>query len=483
MAKTISIAQKEKHSSTVLKRSSAESMFRRILVVDDDQDIRILLKTNLEFEGFRVDVSETLDEMRVMLKQRSYDAILLDIFVGHENGLDTLPELAKKVPKTKVIIMTGHGSVDFAVKAMQQGAANFLVKSSDPKALSDELKATIYSQYGIAALSDEPMPANLGIIGKSPLLRHVLANIDQMKNVDSTVMITGESGTGKELVARALHRLSGRAEGPFRAINCGAIPENLLESELFGFKKSAFTDAKVDRKGVFEMSEGGSLLLDEIGDMPIGLQVKLLRVLQEKEVTPIGASNPVKVDVRVLAATNRALSDMVNDGTFRQDLFYRLSVLRIDVPSLRDRRQDIPLLVDSFISRFNKRFEKSVKPPSHGIMARLMAYDWPGNVRELQNVIERGVVLSRDGNLRWEDLFHHVENPVQSAGVPKSPPTDGLLPFDQAKEGFERDYLNRLLAEAKGNISEASRISGQYRTKIYRMLDRYHIESDSFKRW
>lgn len=458
-----------------------EYFSRQILVVDDDRDVLTLLKTNLEYEGFRVETAENLESMRQNLKTGRYDAVLLDIFLSNENGLDALPRLIREFPSTKVVLMTGHGSINLAVEAMRKGAASFLIKSSDPTAVAKELKATIFSQYGIAALQDEPLPENLGIIGVSRSMMNVLDNVDRIKDVDSTVLVCGESGTGKELVARALHKLSPRTINRFGAINCGAIPENLLESELFGHKKSSFTDAKTDRKGIFEVCSGGTLLLDEIGDMPMTLQIKLLRVLQEKEVTPIGSSEPIAVDTRVIASTHRDLEEEVRSGRFREDLFYRISVLRIDLPPLRERREDIPFLVHHFIKRFNERFSKSVAAPTHEILARLTGYDWPGNIRELQNAIERGVVLARDDQLRLDDLFYQapaveaVGNKATTAGG------GGIIPFSEARQSFEKKYLTSLLAATKGNISEASRLAGQYRTKIYRLMKRYAIEPEPFK--
>lgn len=456
---------------------------REILVVDDDQDVRALLKTNLEYEGFHVQTVDSLAAMRNRLKLTKFDAVLLDIFLSDENGLDALEGLVREYPQTKVVMLTGHGSVDLAVQAMRLGASSFLIKSSDPRKIADELKATVYSQYGIAALHDEPLPENLGILGTSRAIRNVLDSINRMKDVDSTVLITGESGTGKELVARALHKLSRRTGSRFGAINCAAIPETLLESELFGHRKSAFTDAKADRKGIFEVCSGGTLLLDEIGEMPVTLQVKLLRVLQEKEVTPIGSSEPISVDTRVIAATNRDLAAEVKAGRFREDLFYRLSVLRIDLPPLRERREDIPLLVNEFLRRFNERFAKHVSGPSHEVMARLVGHDWPGNIRELQNALERGVVLARGQQLELQDLFHTP--PPAAATSEYDFPLEGdgrsIIPFREAKERFEKRYLVRLLAATRGNISEASRLAGQYRTKLYRLMKRYRIDSEAFK--
>jgi DNA-binding NtrC family response regulator len=309
----------------------------------------------------------------------------------------------------------------------------------------------------------------------------VLTKINQVKDIDSTVLITGESGTGKELVARAIHEASTRSEGRFEAVNCGAIPENLLESELFGHKRGAFTDAKTDRKGLFELCENGTLFLDEIGEMPPMLQVKLLRVIQEKEVMPLGSGHSVKVNARVVTATNKSLPVEIKKGTFRTDLYYRLNVLQIHLPTLRERASDIPVLVRYFLGRFNQRFSRAVEPPSNALESRLLAYRWPGNVRELQNAMERGVVLSKDNGLHLEDM-------LEASGLNTSHPReisteDGIwsTSLSDAKKNFERTYLQRLLEATGGNISEIARISGRYRADIYRLMTKYGVEWTEFR--
>jgi DNA-binding NtrC family response regulator len=328
---------------------------------------------------------------------------------------------------------------------------------------------------------------DLGLIGKSVPLMRVLSTIQRLKDVTSTVIIFGESGTGKELVARALHKTSPRGDGVFQAINCGAIPEKLLESELFGHVRGAFTDAKSDRKGIFEICAEGTLLLDEISEMPLPLQVKLLRVLQEREVIPVGSSRSIKVNTRVLASTNRDLDEEVKAGRFREDLFFRLSVLRVELPPLRDRCEDVPLLVEHFLKRFNERFNRSVMRPSDEEMARLMTYDWPGNVRELCNAVERGVVLSEDEKLHFEDILPPLAR-ASSSQASGDGDADSLvmtpdlsLPLGEAKQRMEEAYIRKLLKATHGNISEAARISGLYRANIYRLMARYGIDHSGNK--
>jgi two-component system, NtrC family, response regulator GlrR len=452
-----------------------------LLIIDDDKDVCCLFENEFKKAGFHAEAVNSLSQAYPLLRAQTFDLILLDLCLGNINALDHMQSLLKESPLSRIWVLTAHGSIETAVQAMRAGASGFFPKDKNSQSIVNELKA--------AYLSTIPIPqANVamegvGLLGKSPSIQLVLQNIDRMKEVDSTVLICGESGTGKELIAKALHLHSARKSYPFVAINCGAIPENLLESELFGHKKGSFTDAKTDRKGYFEQCSHGTLLLDEIGEMPLSLQVKLLRVLQEKEVYPVGASQAVVVNTRVLASTNRCLEDEVRAGRFREDLFYRLSVLRIDTPSLRERKEDIPLLVQSFVEKYIQQFKKPIRLPSQELLARLVAYDWPGNVRELQNAIERAVVLSHDGYLHLEDIFQTAFEMSLSErrGGMESVEEGAPRPFIRAKEDFERKYLIRLLTATHGNVSEAARLSGQYRPHIYRLMDKYKIEVGDFK--
>ena len=372
----------------------------------------------------------------------------------------------------------------------------------------------------MSELHDEMNAGDFGFTGKSRSIQLVRDSIERMKDVDSTVLILGESGTGKELVAQALHMRSTRVSHRFAAINCGAIPENLLESELFGYKKGAFTDAKSDRHGLFEVCSGGSLFLDEIADLPLNLQVKLLRVLQEREITPLGSSRSIKVDTRIIAATNRDIKQSIAARLFRHDLFFRLTILTIVLPPLRERREDIPLLIEEFIRRFNQRFGKAVAYPSHNVLMRLCAYNWPGNIRELQNTIERGVVLAEDSELQVGDLLgfdipftglstkhlpHRFEvkdeeviggnlsrengdQPMTffaesdlSGGDALKHGVGSIVPLTLAKEAFEAEYLTLLLEATGGNISEAARLAGRYRADMYDLLAKHKISPLGFR--
>lgn len=456
----------------------------RLLLVDDDEQVTRFYETFLSSAGFVVDICHDLRKMKELLSQLYFDAVLLDLQLGLEDGLSGLPFILKNAPSTKVFILTSHGSIEKAVDAMRRGAAGFLTKGTDPSAIVAELTEQMATSVTRKPLAlDQESLRSLGLVGESTAIRETIAMIDKIKNVDSTVLILGESGTGKEVVARAIHATSPRATERFNAINCGAIPEQLLESELFGHKKGSFTDAKADRKGIFEVCSAGTLLLDEIGDMPMPLQTKLLRVLQEKQITPIGSSTTININTRVIAATHRDILDEAKSKRFREDLYYRLSVVVIRIPPLRHRTEDIPILTSHFLEQFNQRFEKEVRPPKNTLMARLMAYDWPGNVRELQNAIERAVVLSTDGELNIDDMFQHLNLKSSSYGSDDSGLSASVfsMPLTEAKQAFEKTYLEHLLKLSGGNISEAARISGRYRADIYRLMNRYGFDKGQFR--
>jgi DNA-binding NtrC family response regulator len=460
---------------------AATAPLGRILVVDDDLDMCEVLRSSLEYEGFRVETCQNLDQMKTKIKQYSFDAILLDLVLGEESGIEALPFVVREVPFSVVIVMTAYGSIELAVEAMGAGATSFLTKSDDPNKITKELKAKLEIRP-TAGVGSDGVFKDLSIIGRSPAMLSLQSDIEHIKDTEATVLIHGESGTGKELVARALHRLSKRSNARFEALNCAAIPENLLESELFGHKRGAFTDAKTDRKGIFEVCSDGTLLLDEIGEMPLSLQSKLLRVLQEREVTPVGGSGAIKVNTRVVAATNRDLEEEVGRGRFREDLYFRLNVLPIHLPALRERPEDIPLLVESFVQKFNNRYAKAIQPPTLDLLIRLKAYQWPGNVRELENAIERAVILSKDDQLHLEDILRRKQTKLSATDLAlQSLGAGDNFSYVEAKEAFEKAFLMRILTASKGSIAEAARLSGRYRSDIYRLMDKYGISKDDFK--
>ena len=448
--------------------------FGNILVVDDDEIIRLLFQKKLEEVGFDVYQAGTGAELVAALKMRSYDAILLDLCLGKEDAFDYLPIIVREHPHSAIIMMSAFGSIALAVSAMEQGAATFCAKSKDINEIVSEV--TKRCRPKVVLNTVEMDPKSYGFIAESAIARQLWTKIIRIASVGTTVLLQGESGTGKEVIARSLHGLSDRKDGPFVAINCAAIPEQLLEAELFGYRKGAFTDAKLDHKGLFERCYGGTLLLDEIGDLPQKLQVKLLRVLQEQEVSPIGSSRPVKIDVRIIAATHKNLKSLTAVGEFREDLYYRIAVISLEVAPLRARIDDIIPLASHFIREFSARFGRDIRMPSVELLTRLKAYTWPGNIRELRNAIERGVVLSLDGKLALGDVLPETNDLINESAVTKDP-----LRFDEAKRDFERRYLRNLLTATKGNISEISRISGRYRTDVYRLLARHGIVPENYR--
>lgn len=464
--------------------TSTNTSKMKVLMVDDDADVCRLFQTHLKNAGFEVEFTGSTDSAVTRLKEVSFDILLLDLTLGSVDGLEEMPRLMSAAPATRIWVLTANSSIGAAVRAMKLGAAGFFSKSQSIEEIVTELKAGSPNEEETEdPIKDKESEELTGICGQSQAIKKVRQNIFRMKDVDSTVLITGESGTGKELIARALHRVSRRGDQKFAAINCGAIPEALLESELFGHKRGAFTDAKMSRVGYFELCSDGTLLLDEIGELPILLQVKLLRVLQEKEFQVVGGSETVKVNTRVIASTNRDLSEEVREGRFREDLFYRLSVLSIESPPLRKRREDILVLADIFIKRFAERFGKTIAPISNELQMRLLAYEWPGNVRELQNAIERAVVLSIDGQLQIEDVFqsNSFTEATDSGEVGPLGDEGPVSEYSSALKGFEKKYILKLLRATRGNISEASRISGEYRPHLYRLIKKYRIDPAEFK--
>ncbi len=462
-------------------KTQAPKELGRVLLVDDDPDMLALLSSLLEQEGFRVEMCQTLDQLKAKVLQFSYDCILLDLFLGQDSSVSALPFLAREAPFAKVIVMTAHGSIELAVEAMKLGASSFVSKTHDAHRITAELKQRMQARGEVQSVSYSQAFDELGLLGRSPQMQALFDDIMQIKDSDATVLIQGESGTGKELVARAIHRLSQRKGELFAALNCAAIPENLLESELFGHRKGAFTDAKADRKGIFESASDGTLFLDEIGDMPLTLQVKLLRVLQEKEITPLGATRAIPIQTRVITATHRDLEEEIGRGRFREDLFFRINVFTLFIPPLRERKGDIGLLANAFIDSFNARYQKTIRHLRPEVALRLEHYEWPGNVRELQNALERAVVLAKTDQLELEDILRQKVNKRTQSMQEGGGDTNLSLSYAEAKENFEKSFLLRILKVSKGSISEAARISGRYRSDIYRLMERYGIEADDFK--
>lgn len=448
-----------------------------ILVVDDEEIMRESLCAWLQEDGFEVEALATGREAMEAVRRKVYDAILLDLKLPDMDGLDILKQCKRYQPNTPVLMITAYGSVDTAIQAMKQGAIDYITKPFNPEELSltlhhilDDLAVRRENIY--LKLKLEKRYDHQGIISKSHKMERIFELISTIADTRSTVLIQGESGTGKELIARAIHYTSNRAHHPFVSVCCAALVETLLESELFGHEKGAFTDAKTLKRGKFELADGGSLFLDEIGEISPKLQLNLLRVLQEREFHRVGGEEPIRVDVRIIAATNRNLEQAVREGSFREDLYYRLNVISIHLPPLRERKEDIPLLVDHFIEKFNMESGKKVEGISEEALQILMEHDWPGNVRELENVIERAVIINRGGIVLPGDLPPHLLRHPEQA-----PPLHGTFGHRTLQQ-VERDHIQRTLEENEWNIQRTARVLGIDRSTLYSKIKRYGLRSD-----
>jgi two-component system response regulator GlrR len=437
----------------------------RILVVDDDPGLLRLLTIRLRAESYDVEAVESGQLALAAASRFRPDLVISDLRMDQMDGIGLLKELQNRWPGLKVIILTAHGTIPDAVQATQMGAFGFLTKPVDKQELLDQVQKALRIS-GFSA-SDEDWRSE--IVTRSAAMEEKLAQAHMVAGTDARVLITGDSGTGKEILARAIHRASPRRNKPFIAINCSAMAENLLESELFGHEKGSFTGATRAHRGLFHAADGGTLLLDEIGDMPVRLQVKLLRVLQENMVRPVGSPEAIPVNVRVISATHRDLQQLMTAGQFREDLYYRLNVVHIEVPPLTRRREDIPLLVAHFLAQIAKEsgVRKIYAPEAVELLATA---DWPGNIRQLQNVVRQNVALS-------QTPIMPVELVQQSLGG-----GPGRLPsFDEARDEFTRSYLSQILQITGGNVSQAARLAKRNRTDFYKLLGRHQLTPEEFK--
>jgi len=446
-----------------------------LLLVDDDKNFLRVLTYHIRDLGFRATPAASGREALKLLKESKPDLVITDLRMPGMDGMELLAEILRIYPDLPVVVLTAHGSIDKAVEAIKGGAYDFLSKPFE----KEEIRHTISNALRMASLVEENRRLSRavssrfefgGIVGSSKQFKEVLDLAEQLAQVDTTVLIQGESGTGKEILARAIHFNSRRKKKPFMVVNCGAIPKDLMESELFGYKKGAFTGALTDRKGKFETADTGTLLLDEVAELHPNMQVKLLRVLQEKEVDVLGDPHPRPLDLRILAATNRDLRQRMGEGSFREDLYYRLSVAPLFLPPLRERREDIPLLIHSFLDRFNRKFSKDVSLAPSALDA-LQAYQWPGNVRELENIVERLVVFDKSGRVGAQDLpADFGRSAVSSGSAVVQLPEEGL-----SFEEVERDILVAALERHDWNQTHAARYLRMTRnTLIYRM-NKYDI--------
>ena len=447
---------------------------RRVLVVDDEENIRLVLRTLLKKHGYDVEVADGGEAALAALEAFDPDVILTDVRMPRMGGLDLLGALKAKQHPATVIVMSAYGNVDLAIEAMKAGAYDYVSKPFKPDEIvlalrKAEERETLRREN--RALKEQIQKENQfeSILAKSAEMIAIFKTVSKIADYKTTVLITGESGTGKELVARAIHTQSSRKGAPFVAINCGAIPENLLESELFGHKKGAFTDANADRRGLFEEATGGTLFLDEIGELPLSLQVKLLRVLQEEHIRRLGDTKDVKVDVRIIAATHRDLTADVKAGRFREDLFYRIHVLSIHIPPLRSRREDVSLLIDHFVTRNNARLGTSIRGVSTESRKLLLEYSWPGNVRELENTIERAMVLAESDVLQLGDLPERIRDALDPVQVHLA---SGELSVKKTTAAIEQILIRRALQKTKGNRTRAADLLEiSHRALLYKIKD------------
>lgn len=461
---------------------------RAILIVDDEPDMLQLLKRSLGPDlGCAVETAPSALKALEKLGENYFDLVLADIKMPGVDGLELLEEIKRDFPDLTVVMMTAYGSIDTAVAAMRNGAYDFITKPFDLDALVIRLEkalersALLKENRRLRQTCEAAFPFQ-NMVGKSKAMQSVYETIRMVANTDLTVLITGESGTGKELTARAIHALSPRKNRSFVAVNCPTIPEHILESELFGYKKGAFTHATQNKIGLFQEAHGGTIFLDEIGDIGPAVQAKLLRVLQEKEIKPLGDARSIKVDVRIIASTNQVLANKIQEGLFREDLFYRLNVLPINLPPLRDRQADIPLLANHFLEKHCAKLDKPLKTVSSELMAALMDRPWEGNVRELENLLVRGILFSKSEDIQSRDVG--LEGDTSAASPLPEVPRSHM--YKEAKEDmlqrFNATFIGHLLSQCKGNVTQAAKMCGLERQSLQQIMRRYGIDPKEYRK-
>jgi two-component system response regulator GlrR len=448
-----------------------------ILVVDDDPNLLELLRIRLESGNYQVTTALKEEEALKAAQEQVFDLSIVDLKLAQGDGITLMQALHLINPQMPVIILTAHGSIESAVEAMRKGAYSYLTKPFEAQDLFFQMERALENRR---LSSEVNRLKNLlkekydfdNIVAKSGKMQRVLEMVARIAQTDSTVYIHGESGTGKELIAKAIHLASARKNKAFIALNCAALPETLLESELFGHEKGAFTGAIRSTKGLFTQAHEGSLFLDEIGDMSLSLQAKLLRVLQERQFYPVGSERSLEVDVRVVVATQKDLEEAVKQGGFREDLFYRIHVIPIRLPSLRERKEDIPPLVEYFLKKYNQQMKKEIEGLTPAAMQRLMLHDWPGNVRELENTIEYAVAMAQQNWIKedWILQTRTIQGP------------EPLKPLKESKDAFEKTYLTNLLQISEGNVSRAAKLAGKYRADFYDLLKKHGLKAEKFKK-
>jgi len=453
-----------------LNTQKVTSNTAKVLIVDDDPSLLRLLSIRLSAAGYNVESAANAKIALGILQNFIPQIVISDLRMEGMDGMALFEQIRVQHPNIPVVIMTAHGTIPDAINATKQGVFSFLTKPFESQDLLDTVEQAIRLQPSSGEETPETELWRNNIISRSTVMTSLLQQAKQVANSDFSILIHSQSGTGKELLAKAIHQASNRKENVFTAINCAAIPEQLLESELFGHMKGSFTGAERNHEGLFQATNGGTLFLDEIGDMPLSFQVKLLRVLQEREVRPVGSTKAIKVDVRIISATHVNLTKAIKANTFREDLYYRLNVVELELPTLVQRLEDIPLLVQYFLNQAVARSNVPIKSINQEAMELLISAPWPGNIRQLQNVVEQSVALSSEN--------------VISASIVKNALRDDSTQFpsfQQARDHFERDYLSKLLKITAGNVSQAARIAQRNRTEFYKLLNRHHLVAESYR--
>lgn len=449
----------------------------KILLVDDDRNLLELVKIRLESADYEVTATAREEDALEAIKKQVFDLSIVDLQLLNQDGISLMEEFHLILPDMPVIILTAYGSIESAVEAMKRGAYSYLTKPFDHQDLLLQIERALENQrlnIEIKRLKGllEERYGFTNIVARSEKMKRILEMVSQIANTESTVYIHGESGTGKELIAKAIHLASERKNKPFVAINCAALPETLMESEMFGHEKGSFTGAVRSTKGLFTQAHEGTVFLDEIGDMPLSIQAKLLRALQERQFYPIGSEKPMEVDVRVIVATQKDLEGQVKQGLFREDLFYRIHVIPIHLPPLRERKEDIPLLGEYFLKKFSEQMKKGIKGFTTQAMQKLMLHEWPGNVRELENTIEYAVAMTKQDTIT-EDFI------LQTKGTLTQEP---FKPLKEARDAYEKGYLIHLLEICEGNVTKASKLAGKYRADFYDLMKKHNLKSEDFKK-
>lgn len=452
---------------------SYENKFK-VLIVDDEKEYQEVFKMILDDSGYYTKAADSGEDALKKLQEENFDVVLTDLIMDGMSGMELLDRIKKEYPDIEVILITGYGSIENAVSAMKKGAFSYFIKSHNPEALLieiEKLRKLHQLETDNKILRDQQGRNNYLLKTNNKKFKYILNLVEKAAASSASILITGESGVGKEVMARYIHSISSRSGGHFIAVNCQALSENLLESELFGHEKGSFTGALDKRIGRFEEASGGTLFLDEIGEIPVSTQVKLLRAIETKSIERIGRNKPISIDIRIISATNRDIENAIAEGSFRKDLFYRINTIMIDIPPLRERKEDLPMLIDFFLEKSKVEQKKRIDKIEDGVMDFLLTYDYPGNIRELKNIIERLVVLSQDGFISVGDLPKYKKSPsIETCS------NDEIVPLRNYRKGIEAEYIGMVIEKCNGNLSEAARCLNITRRQLFNKVVEYNLK-------